>query len=58
MYYPPQPPQYQPRRAVSRRKLGAGETFFHVCATVMTGGLWGFVWWSRCHSRKTVTRYR
>lgn len=31
---------------------------FHVVATFATGGLWGFVWWARVRSRKTVTRFR
>jgi hypothetical protein len=47
-----------PRMAISHTKLGFGETAFHMIMTLCTGGLWGLVWWSRCHSRKTVTRFR
>jgi hypothetical protein len=53
----PQPQQQFPGRAVSRQKLNPFETMFHAVATLMTCGLWGFVWWARVRSRKTVTRY-
>jgi hypothetical protein len=51
------PVQAAPSQAVSREKLNPFETMFHLTATVFTFGLWGVVWWARCHSRKTVTHY-
>ena len=47
-----------PRKAVTRQKLNPFETAFHASATICTGGLWGFVWWARVRSRKSVTRFR
>jgi hypothetical protein len=50
--------QQFPRTAKTRRKLGPGETMFHLTLTIMTGGLWGFVWWARVHSKTSVTKFR
>lgn len=47
----------QARRAVTRRPLSPAETSFHLVMTIMTGGLWGLVWWSRARSRRTVTTF-
>jgi len=60
-YWPQQPqpaPGQYPRRAVTQGKLNPIETMFHLVATICTAGLWGFVWWARVHSKKSVTRYR
>jgi len=49
--------QQYPRKVVSKRKMGVLAHTFHITATVCTGGLWGFVYWSRLRAKKTVTRY-
>lgn len=57
-YQPYQPQPQYPRQAKTRTKLSPAETMFHLFMTLCTGGLWGFVWWARVHSRTSVTRFR
>lgn len=57
----PQPapvPQPYPHRMVTKRPLSPAENIFHLFMTVCTGGLWGFVWWSRARSRRSVTTWQ
>ena len=67
-YYQPQPQGQQinviqqngrfPGRAVTRRPLSSTETCFHAFMTLCTSGLWGFVWWGRVRSRRSITTWQ
>lgn len=54
--YQPTPPQ--PRKVVSRRKMGCLLHCFHWTMILLTVGLWTPVYLSALRRRKTVTRYR
>jgi len=57
--YPPQP---YPHWRTTRRPLSGAETCFHLFMTIVTGGLWGIVWWSvsggAARSRPSSSRSR
>jgi hypothetical protein len=46
-----------PRGGVTRRPLGLTEHCFHAFMTLMTGGLWGFVWWHRVRMQRSYTTF-
>jgi hypothetical protein len=48
----------QPRKVVSRRKMGILLHCFHITMCLCTLGLWIPVYLSGLRKRKTVTRYR
>jgi len=47
--------QFYPRKMVTTKRLNPIESVFHLCMTVLTMGLWAFVWVRR---KRSITKIK